>query len=116
MVKITAASRVDLGKQLHVGGGGGGGSVRPLGAFIYITATDFWDCVCKTCGVNESRNDSLLSLSLSFILHLALSSPLYCPTEAEAQLDPRGARRTDVAGRRGRGRDEQPKPGCFLQI
>lgn len=57
-----------------------------------------------------------LSLSHSSSTSLSLWSPLYCPMEAEAQLYSRGAEWTDVAGRRGRGRDEQPKPGCFLQI
>lgn len=73
--------------------------------------------MCKTCGVYESRNNSLpsssalhpLSLSLTLIHRppRSLVSSQYCPVEAGAQLYSRGAERTDVFGRRGRGRDEQ---------
>ncbi len=124
LVKITAVNWVYLRKHLH------SGSVRPCGVFIYITTTlGRWLLGLCVQDVGFMKAEMILfppprpqlfirplSLSLSFIPCLALSSPLYCPMKAEAQLYSRGAEWTDVAGVEEEAEMSNRSPAAFCKF
>lgn len=114
VVKLTAVQCVYLSKHLH------GCSVRSAHLLYHNTGPLTSGTVCpRHVGFMKAEMILLLPPSLfPSLIHRPprspVSSALSCGGRSAAVSPPGGGNR--CSGRRGRGRDEQPQPGCILPI